>query len=156
MRDVIERFQYRFELWRREWREDLFGAPRPESPQEVDYVSHFADPKHSILLTEPTLRSVGRSGVTYFGVIAIAAQILAVIASFIPLARFTLGIVFLVFVGIWSLVFSFVEIDLRKAREQYRKQQASKSTKQASTPTDAGVSIHEPSFTPSIPRFRQR
>ena len=30
MGDIIERFRYRFELWRRERREDLFGVPRTD------------------------------------------------------------------------------------------------------------------------------
>jgi hypothetical protein len=30
IQDIIERFRYRFQLWRRERQEDLFGLPRNE------------------------------------------------------------------------------------------------------------------------------
>lgn len=43
MHEVIERFRYRFDLWRRERREDLFGPPRSDSPEEPDYLSNFSD-----------------------------------------------------------------------------------------------------------------
>lgn len=35
MRDIVERFRYWFELWRRERREDLFGVPRTDDDSET-------------------------------------------------------------------------------------------------------------------------
>ena len=44
MRDIIDGFRYRFELWRREQREEYFGAPRDGSAEEEPgYVSFYAD-----------------------------------------------------------------------------------------------------------------
>jgi hypothetical protein len=160
MRDVIERFRYRFELWRREWREDLLGPAEVEPPEPHDYVAYYADPKRSILLTESTLRSIGRTGITYFGIIAIAAQICLFIGRLVPFTRFACGIVFVLFAAVWTLASIFVEIDLRRARKQYRQQQVTKSSNQALQLTaarrDEPVSIHEPPFRPNFPRFRQR
>lgn len=160
MRDVIERFRYRFQLWRRERREDLFGTPRSGLPEERDYVSHYSDPKRAELLKESTLKSVGRLAGAYFGIIVIVAQLSLMISRFIPSARFALGVIFLVFAGFWTLVTIFFEIDLRKARKQYRQQQATKSSNQSIQLTagraDDPVTIHEPPYTPSFPRFRQR
>ena len=161
IRDVIERFRYRFELWRRERLEEFFGIPRTKSIEEPDYLSRFSDPKRAVLLTESTFSHIGRAGVAYFGIIAIAAQGCFIIDIIIrPSARFTVAIIFLVFVGLWTLLMVFFEIDLQKARKEYRQQQARKSSNQPLQPTSAErddqVSMHEPPFTPSIPPSRQR
>jgi hypothetical protein len=158
--DVIERFRYRFELWRREQREEYFGVPGTKSVEEPDYLSRFSDPKRAVLLHESNFSHIGRAGVAYFGIIAIAAQICFIIDSFIPSARFAVAIIFLVLAGLWTLLDAFFEIDLQKARKQYRQQQATKSSNQPLQLTAAGrddqISVHEPPFTPSIPPPRQR
>jgi hypothetical protein len=158
--DVIERFRYRFELWRREQREEYFGIPRANSVEEPDYLSRFSDPKRAMLVSESTFSHIGRAGIAYFGIIAIAAQICFLIDRFIASARFAVAIIFLVFAGLWTLLTIFFEIDLQKARKQYRQQQAPKSSNQPLQLTaarrDEPASIHEPPITSSIPRFRQR
>jgi hypothetical protein len=82
------------------------------------------------------------------------------IVRFIPSARFALAITFVMFSGLWTLITIMGEVRLRKARRQYRAQQATNSSNQALQLTAARrddlVSIHESPFTPSIPRFRQR
>src|SRR6266436_4922652 len=103
MHDVLERFRYRFQLWHRERREDLLGIPRTGTPEERDYLSDYSDPKRAVLLTESTVRSICRSGVAYLGIIAIAAQICLFLARRFPSARSAIGIIFLVFVGFWTV-----------------------------------------------------
>jgi len=160
MSEFIERLRYRFQLWRREQREDYFGTASSEPPEERDYVSHYSDPKRAVLLKESTIRSIGRSVGVFFGMIIIAAQICLVVGRFFPSARFTLAVVCLVFIGLWTLVSISIHIDLYKARRQYQQQQAIKSSNQTLQLTaarpDKSVSIHESAFTPHIPRFRQR
>jgi hypothetical protein len=119
MRDIIERFSYRFRLWRREWREEHFGTPRTGPP---DYVSHYIDRNRAALLTESTIRSVGRSVWVYFGIIIIVTQVCRIIGSMIPPARFALAITMLVLICFWTLGSIFFHIDLYKARKQYRQQ----------------------------------
>lgn len=154
--DVIERFRYRFELWRRERRDDSFW--RPSSPGEAS--SRFDDSKCRTIVKESTVRSIGRSISVYFGIIIIATQISRMIGRFMPSTRFDVAIVLLVFVGLWTLMSLFFHIDLYKARKQYRQQQATKSSNQPLQLTadrrDDPVSIHEPPYTPSFPPFRQR
>ena len=60
IRDVIERFRYRFQLWSREGSEDYFGRSS-DSPVEEDYVSYYTDRDQITLLTESTMRMVGRT-----------------------------------------------------------------------------------------------
>ena len=162
LHDIIDRFRYRFELWRREQREEYFGTPRDGSAEEEpDYVSFYADhPKRAELLRESTVKSIGRFAGAYFGIIIIAAQVCLFIARSVPQARFGLATAFVVFAGLWTLITIMGEVRLRKARRQYRQQQEAKSSNQALQLTaarrDEPISIHEPPSTPSIPRFRQR
>jgi hypothetical protein len=130
IRDLIERFRYRFELWRRERREDLFGTPRSQPPEERDYTSYYSDPKRAVLVTESTVRSIGRFVWVYFGVIIIMAQICVVIDRWMPSARFAVGVTFLVLVSVWTLGAISVHIDIYKARKAYR-QNATKSSNHA-------------------------
>jgi hypothetical protein len=160
MRDIIERFRYRFELWRREHREEYFSPPCAGS-EEPDYVSFYADhPKRAELLRESTVKSIGRFAAAYFGIIVIAAQVCLVLGRLVPQARFVFGLICVVFAGLWTLITIMGEVRLRKARRQYRQQQATNSSNQALQLTaarrDEPVSIHEPPYTPSIPRLRQR
>src|ERR1700730_5609869 len=105
MRDVIDRFRYRFDLWRRGQRDDYFGSPHTGPAEEPDYISFYGDdPKRAELLRESTVKSVGRFFGAYFGVIVLASQILLFIGRFIPSARFALGIVFVLFAGFWTLI----------------------------------------------------
>jgi hypothetical protein len=160
IQDIIERFRYRFELWRREQREEFFGTPSTESVEEPDYLSRFSDPKRAVLVRESTFSHIGRAGIAYFGINVIAAQICFMVDSFFPSARFGVAIIFLAFAALWTLIAVLFEIDLQKARKQYRQQQATQSSNQplqltAARP-DEPVSIHEPPITSSIPRFRQQ
>jgi hypothetical protein len=156
MSDVIERFRYRFQLWRREQREGSFW--RPSTSAEAS--SRFDDPKYSAMVTESGVRSIGRSITVYFGIIIIATQLCRMLGALIPSARSGVSIGLLVFVVLWTLMSVFLHIDLYKARKAYRQEQASKSSNQPLQPTaarrDDPVSIHEPPFNPSFPRARQR
>src|SRR5262245_20894295 len=126
---IIERFRYRFELWCRERREDYFGAPRNEPAEEPDYVSRYSsNPKWMLLVTESTVSSIGRLAGAYFGIIIIAAQITLLIGRLIPPVRFAISVIFLVFAGLWTLLMVTNEIELRKARRQWRQQQTTKSS----------------------------
>jgi drug/metabolite transporter superfamily protein YnfA len=160
MNELIDRFRYRFQLWRREQREVWFGPPGSHGPDLGDYMPDYSDAKRVVLLKESTVRSAGRSFLAYFGIIIIASQICLVMGRFIPSARFGLAITFLVFVGLWTLVSISFYIGLRKARRQYRQQQATKSSSQPIQLTaghsESNVSVHESAFRPAMPRFRQR
>src|SRR3977135_2524076 len=100
IRDVIDRFRYRFQLWRREQREEYFGPPRTGPPEEQDYVEHFA--KHPHLVPESTFVSIGRRS-AFFSFAALVAYICFWIGRFFPVLRFTVGVVFIVFFCVWTL-----------------------------------------------------
>lgn len=157
IRDVIDRFRYRFALWRREQREEYFGTPRTGPPEEHDYVEHFA--KHPQLVTESGFVSIGRR-TAFFGIISLVAYFCFWICRLFPLLRFAVGVVFIVFLCVWALGGVFFEIDLRRARKQYREREAKKSSNQTTQLTagrsEPGVSVHESAFRPAMPRLPQR
>src|SRR4030095_2074633 len=112
MRELIHRFSYRFELWRRDLREDLSGEPRtdPRSLREYRtkksaelWSSRLSDPKWVLLLTESKWRSVVRSIGVYLGAIIIAALICRLLVACFPAAEFATFIIFLVLVRLWTL-----------------------------------------------------
>jgi hypothetical protein len=47
MRDVIERFRYRLQLWQRERREDLFGMPRNDPRSLREYADERSPEKEN-------------------------------------------------------------------------------------------------------------
>ncbi len=157
IRDVIDRFRYRFELWCREQRDDYLGPPHTSPAEEPDYVSHFA--KHPQLVTESTFVSVGRRS-AFFSLVAFVAYICFCIARFFPALRVAVGAVFIVFFCIFTLGAIFFEIDLWRARKQYRERERKKSSNQAMQLTagrpQRNVSVHESAFRPEMPRLRQR
>jgi hypothetical protein len=157
MHDVIERFRYRFQLWWQDQREDLSWLPGPHLARLGE--RPLEQPKYRILITEPTVRSLARSFISYFGVLIIAMQLCRLIARFVPSTRHALGVALLVFLVLWTLLMLWGEVDLRKARKAYR----AKTTESSNQPLqltadrrDDQVSIHEPPFTSSFPPFRQR
>src|SRR5881296_1671495 len=111
IREVIERFSYRFRLWRRGQLEDYaISIPRPDT-DKPDYLSYYIEhPKYMELVTESTLKSLGRIAGAYFGVIVLASQFCFLVARFVPGTRFALGVIFLAFTGLWTLVTIFGEI----------------------------------------------
>src|ERR1044071_562006 len=116
IRDVIERFRYRFELWRREQRDEWLAPRSGEMTSETDYVSRYSAPNRIVMLKESTVRFVGRTLQAYFGVIIIVSWVCIAIGRSVRSARFALGVGFLVFVAFWTFAMISGTIRLWKAR----------------------------------------
>jgi hypothetical protein len=69
MSELIERFRYRFQLWRRERREDYIGPPGTLPTALESKLSD--DPKRKVVLTESTPMFIIRALVSYFVPVAI-------------------------------------------------------------------------------------
>jgi hypothetical protein len=152
--ETIERFRYRFELWRREQREDLSGEPRtdPRSLREYRrdnrakesserWSARLGDPKWELLLTESMWRSVVRAIGVYLGVVLIAALLCRLLVACLPTAQFTSFILFLVLVSLWTLLTIPGEIDFYRARRNFR-DGVIKSSNQALEPTAGRRDAH--------------
>lgn len=139
MRDVIERFRYRFQLWHRERREDLFGMPRTDPRRLREYTDERSpdksnDPTYRAVIIESTPRFVLRSIGVYFGVIIILAQLYRVVLSYFPSARSTVSILFIVLVSFWTLGMILGTLDFCRRRKAYR-DEATKSSSKSLEPT---------------------
>jgi hypothetical protein len=93
MRDVIERFRYRFELWRRERREDSFWRLGPRVAN-LGEPAVWENPKYEILWTESTSSFIVREVSLYIAIILIISNIGFFIDRSFPSARLAVGIVF--------------------------------------------------------------
>ena len=120
MRELIDRLRYRFVLWRRERREDLFGTPGGDAYEEARDTSHYHDPRNAAIITESTPRFVVRFAIVFFGGIAILAVIDCLVAVLWPPARHVADIMVVVFVAIWSIGTGFTMLDMCKARRLHR------------------------------------
>src|SRR5690242_12287700 len=110
MRDLIDRFRYRFQLWWREQREDFTGQPARLA--DLGEPSIWDDPKYEVLLAEPTHSFIVREASLYVGVILIVSNISFLIDKFFPGARHAVGVTFIVLVGVWTLLTALMIIDL--------------------------------------------
>jgi hypothetical protein len=139
MREVIDRFRYRFLLWHRERREDLFGMPRSDPRSLREYTderspSKANDPSYRAVITESTSRFVIRSVGVYFGIIIILTQLGRLVLGRFPSARSAVFIAFLALVGFWTLGMILATLDFCKKRKAYR-EEAARSSNQTLQPT---------------------
>ena len=112
--ELLERFRYRFELWRREQR-DTGGTPQKRD------TSHSDDPRNAAIITESTSRFVFRAAAVFFGGIAILAIfVYGLTASFWPSARHVADIIMLTLGAVWSLGIVLTALDIRIARRRHR------------------------------------
>ena len=160
IRDTIDRFRYRFELWCRERREYSFWrGPWPELSRESRQPAIWEDPKYQILWTESTARFIVREVSLYVGIVLLLSDIAFVIDKHFRFARNAVGIIFLWLVGIWTLLAVLMVIDMIKKRKAYRLKNPKSSNQPLQLTADRHddrVTLHEPPFNPNFPRFRQR
>jgi hypothetical protein len=112
MREILERFRYRFELWRREQRQDSLG------PRDT---SHYDDPRNVAIITESRSRFAVRVAITFFGGVAIMGiSIYGIMAVFWPAARHAADIIMVVVVAIWILGIGLTVLDMCIARRKHK------------------------------------
>jgi hypothetical protein len=126
LEDVIERFRYRFQLWRREHREDsMWGGTWPEfSPQshvEAPESSwRSVAPKDRVVLTVSTPRFVLRMLVPYLAVLVILVAGFHLLGTFVPFLHFVSRIASIVLATLWTLTIGLGSMRICAQRKQYR------------------------------------
>src|SRR6266566_5243448 len=98
MRDLIDRFRYRFQLWWKEQREDLSWPPSSRLA-DLGEPSIWDDPKYQVLLTEPTHSFIIREVSLYVAIILIISNIGFLLDRFFPRARHAVGLTFIVLIA---------------------------------------------------------
>jgi hypothetical protein len=158
IQDTIERFRYRFELWRLQRREGSFWRSDPR-PADLGEPALWEDPKYEMLWTESTPRFIIREATLYVGILLLISNVAFLIARFFPSARHAVGVTFLWVIGLWTFLSTLMTIDTLKKRKAYRIKCA-KSSNQAMQLTagrpEPNVTVHESAFRPATPRPRQR
>ena len=159
MSELIERFRYRFELWRRERRKDLFGPPGTHLSDLDDYAPPVSPKLQALRKSESIPRFLIRSVGLYFCIIILLAQFGRLIDHFFPFARFAVFVVFIVLVSVWTFIAVVCTIAEYKTRKRLRAgdtKSSNQSLQLTAGHRDDHPSIHETAFTPKMPRFRQR
>ena len=132
MRELIERFRYRFHLWWRDEREDFAGAFKFEPPLDVDFDPYAPGSpqiealRRSESIPKFLIKSIG----VYLCILFLIAQGCRLTAILIPSARFVASILFLVLASLWTvfwIVFTILEYKIRKARRRAAKESSNKS-----------------------------
>src|ERR1700686_949997 len=109
LQDLIERFQYRFQLWWRGQREDsmgggtwpdLSGEPLVDKPEDS---WRSGDPKHHVILTDSTPRFVLRMLVPYLAVLVILVVGFHLLGIFVPVLAYACSITAIVLAILWTL-----------------------------------------------------
>src|SRR5438105_14743655 len=122
MRELIERFGYRFQLWTQEREGDHLGAGETRPPVKI----YRKD------------ESVFQMVVRYVGVTAMSITIFAIIGRniirFFPRAAFAVGVTLAIFIPLWILCGLTVFIAEFKAKKEVAAQN-NKSSNQSMQPT---------------------
>src|SRR5438309_4971919 len=119
-RDLIERFRYRFDLWRQERREASFWRFGP--PMADLDPSKWNDPKYRLLLTEPTWKCAYRTLGLYFAGLIFFTTIARVIVRLAPSAQSFVLIIFVALVCLWTLFVASGAVSTRRRRKAYQEQ----------------------------------
>ena len=127
MSEIIERFRYRFQLWRRERHEDsMWSGKRPElSPgprdrQAPDDSWRSIAPKNRVILMGSTPRFIVRTLVIYFAILLIVVASCLLLGTFVPPLRYVCLIASIVLGTIWTLMNVLGTTHILKQRKEYR------------------------------------
>ena len=123
LQDVIERFLYRFELWRREQGADWKNATgervstlaeRPESSWRA------VPPEKRAILTDSTPRFLVRMFVPQLSVLVIVVVSFYLLGTFFPILRYACSIAAIVLCTLWTLFIVLGVMHICNQRKQYR------------------------------------
>jgi hypothetical protein len=135
LQDVIARFRYRFQLWRREQHEDWIGPSGTRLPNYREYMHEASAaarveraedswrsiaPKNRVILMGSTPRFIGRTLVIYLAVLVILVVGCLLLGTFVPPLRYVCFIAAIVLGTIWTLMNVLGTAHILKQRKEYR------------------------------------
>ena len=122
LQDVIERFRYRFKLWRSEILADLRGADG--KPVSRPYLEKADDPwlapDARVVLTNSTPRFVIGLVVPYLSVLVIVIVSCYLLGTFVPVLHYACGIASAVLGTLWTMFCALGASEVYKKRKQCR------------------------------------
>ena len=124
LQDVIERFRYRFELWRREQDADWKGPTGERLPaysQEKPEDSWQSVPREKrLILTDSTPRFVVRTLVPYLAILVILVLGCRLLGTFVPVLAYACSIAAIILAILWTLTTALGTTHICKQRREYR------------------------------------
>jgi hypothetical protein len=124
LQDVIERFRYRFELWRRERGADWKGATGERvstfSDEKPEDSWQSVPPEKRVILTDSTPRFVVRTLVPYLAILVILVLGCHLLGTFIPVLAYACSIAAIILGIFWTLTIALGTTHICKQRREYR------------------------------------
>jgi hypothetical protein len=126
LQDVIERFRYRFQLWRREQREDsMWGGPLPELSarprvEKPEDSWQSIPPERRVILTDSTSRFAVRTLVPYLAILVILVLGCRLLGTFVPVLAYACSIAAILLGTLWTLINVLGTTHICKQRREYR------------------------------------
>ena len=135
LQDVIERFRYRFRLWRREQAEDWIGPPGTRLPNYREYMREASaaarverpedswqsiPPDKRVILTDPTPRFVLRTLVPYLAILVILVLGGRLLGTFVPVLAYASSVAAIILAILWTLTTALRTAHICKQRKEYR------------------------------------
>ena len=133
MNELIERFRYRFEVWRRERREDSFWRLGTDLPSRWDTSRTASNTAIEELARRPEslwvvpIRAIG----AYLAILVIVGQICRLISFFLPSVRVVMISVFVIFAALWTLMMFTFTRNLYRAKKRLLRTAAQSSNQDA-------------------------
>jgi hypothetical protein len=107
LQDVIERFRYRFELWRREqgadWKRPTGERVSASSEEKPEDSWQSIPPEKRVILTDSTSRFVVRTLVPYLAILVILVLGCRLLGTFVPLLAYACSIAAIILAILWTL-----------------------------------------------------
>jgi|SRR5260370_34461464 hypothetical protein len=124
LQDIVERFRYRFELWRRERRADWRGATgervSSSHQQKPEDSWESVAPKDRAILTDSTPLFVLRMLMAYLVILVILVLSCYLLGTFVPVLRHACSIASIIFAVVWTLTIVCGITQVYRQRRQYR------------------------------------
>jgi hypothetical protein len=124
LQDVIERFRYRFELWRgdqgADWKGPTGEHVSPSSEEKPEDSWQSVPPEKRVILTDSTPRFVVRTLVPYLAILVIIVLGCRFLGTFVPVLAYACSIAAIILAILWTLTIALGTTRICKQRSEYR------------------------------------
>ncbi|SRR6266478_3117619 len=124
LQDVIERFRYRFELWRRQqgadWKRPTGERVAASSEEKAEDSWQSVPPDKRVILTDSTPRFLVRTLVPYLAILVILVLSCRLLGIFVPVLAYACSIAAIILAILWTLTIALGTTRICKQRREYR------------------------------------
>lgn len=143
MSELVERFRYRFQLWRKEQREDLIGPPGTRLPE-------MGPPGVS------GWRLLFRAGGAYIAIVLLLTRVAAIFSRSFPDGRFYIFLLLAFVIGFLTISLVIAVISGWTPRSNDAAKSSNQTMQLTADRSETKPAVHESAFVPKMPPRRQR